>query len=198
MPRSAIDIGRFRPQIEKKLLVEHHTQKDVVGWLESQGISLTVGQLKQQCKNWGVSRRGAATDEKTIEQVYWRFHTTTEDDVTIAKKLSIKGLSITARQIKDLRLQRHWRRQASNNTQAVRQRAETLEMVQQELDEGTIRSYGRELVQAHLRVNHTYRAREDDVRYTLKKLNTKGIIARKSRPKRRRKMGGEYIVHSPD
>ena len=107
MPRSAIDIGRFRPQIEKKLLVEHHTQKDVVGWLESQGISLTVSQLKQQYKNWGINRRGAAADEKTVEQVYWRFHTTTEDDATIAKKLSIKGLSITARQIKDFRLQRH-------------------------------------------------------------------------------------------
>jgi hypothetical protein len=93
MPRSAVDIDRFRPQIEKKLLVEHRTQKDVVNWLGTQGISLTVGQLKQQCKNWGVSRRGAAADEKTVEQVYLRFHTTTEDDTTIAKKLSSEGLS---------------------------------------------------------------------------------------------------------
>jgi hypothetical protein len=107
MPRSAVDIGRFRPQIEQKLLVEHRTQKDVVSWLESQGISLTVRQLKQQYKNWGISRRGAAADEKTIEKIYWRFHTTTEDDATIIKKLSSEGLSITARQIKDLRLQRY-------------------------------------------------------------------------------------------
>ena len=97
MPRSAVDIGRFRPQIEKKLLVEHRTQKDVISWLESQGISLIVSQLKQQCKNWGVSRRGAAADEKTVEQVYWRFHTITKDDATITKKLSSEGLSITAR-----------------------------------------------------------------------------------------------------
>jgi hypothetical protein len=47
MPRSAVDIGRFRPQIEQRLLVEHRTQKDVVSWLESQGVSLTVRQLKQ-------------------------------------------------------------------------------------------------------------------------------------------------------
>lgn len=71
-------------------------------------------------------------------------------------------------------------------------------MVQQELDEGTIRSYGRELVQAHLRVNHAYRACEDDVRYTLKKLDAKGTAARKPGPKRRRKRGGEYIVCGPD
>jgi hypothetical protein len=129
MPRSAVDIGRFRPQIEKKLLVDHSTQKDVVSWLETQGISLTVSQLKQQCKNWGVSRRGAVADEKTVEQVYWRFHITTEDDATIAKKLSTERLSITVRQIKDLRLQRYWRRQASNDIQIKEQRAETLEMV---------------------------------------------------------------------
>jgi hypothetical protein len=198
MPRSAVDIDRFRPQIEKKLLVEHRTQKDVVTWLGTRGISLTVGQLKQQCKTWGVSRRGAAADERTVEQVYQRFHTTTEDDATIAKKLSNEGLSITARQIKDLRLQRHWRRKASNDTQIKEQRAGTLEIVQQELDEGTIRSYGRELVQAHLRVNHAHRAREDDIRYALKKLDTKGTAARKPGPKRRRKRGGEYIVRGPD
>jgi hypothetical protein len=146
----------------------------------------------------GVSRRGAAADEKTVEQVYWRFHTTTEDDTTIAKKLSSEGLSITARQIKDLRLQRHWRRQGSNDTQIREQRAETLEIVQKELDEGTIRSYGRELVQAHLRVNHAHRAREDDIRYALKKLDAKGTAARKPGPKRRGKRGGEYIVRGPD
>jgi hypothetical protein len=132
MLRSAVDIDRFRPQIEKKLLVEHRTQKDVVTWLGTRGISLTVGRLKQQCKPWGVSRRGAAADERTVEQVHRRFHTTTEDDATIAKKLSSEGLSITARQIKDLRLQRHWRRKASNDTQIKEQRAGALEIVQQD------------------------------------------------------------------
>jgi hypothetical protein len=119
MPRSAVDIDRFRPQIEKKLLVEHRTQKDVIDWLETREVFLTVGQLKQQCRNWGVSRRGAL--DETIEQIYRRFHTTIEDDATITKKLSSKRLSITARQIKDLRLQRHWRRQASNDTQIKEQ-----------------------------------------------------------------------------
>jgi hypothetical protein len=67
-------------------------------------------------------------------------------------------------------------------------------MVQQELNEETTRSYDRELIQAHLRVNHAYRAREDDVRYTLKKLDAKETITRKPGPKRRRKRDSEYIV----
>jgi hypothetical protein len=146
MPRSAVDIDRFRTEIEKQLLVDHRTQKEVLSWLETQGVSITLRQLGLRCKEWNTSRRGVTTDEKAIEKVYWRFHTTTKDDATIAKKLTSKGLSISARQVKELRLQRHWRRQASNDTQAKEQRAETLEMIQQKLDEGTIRSYGRELV----------------------------------------------------
>jgi hypothetical protein len=58
MPRSAVDIDRFRPQIEKKLLLEHRTQKDVVCWLETRGVFLTVGQLSNNVKT-GVSAAGA-------------------------------------------------------------------------------------------------------------------------------------------
>jgi hypothetical protein len=71
-------------------------------------------------------------------------------------------------------------------------------MIQQKLDEGTIRSYGKELIQAHLRVNHAYQARENNVRYALKKLDIKGTAARMPGPKRRRKKSGEYIVRGPD
>jgi hypothetical protein len=116
MPRSAVDIDRFRTEIEKQLLVDHRTQKEVLSWLETQGVSITLRQLGLRCKEWNTSRRGVTTDEKAIEKVYWRFHITTEDDVIIAKKLTSKGLSISARQVKELRLQRHWRRQASNDT----------------------------------------------------------------------------------
>jgi hypothetical protein len=116
MPKSAVDISRFRIQIEKQLLVDHRTQKEVVSWLETQGVSITLRQLGLRCKEWKASRRGATTDEKAIEKVYWRFHTTTEDDATIVKKLTDEGISIFSRQVKELRLQRQWRRHASNDT----------------------------------------------------------------------------------
>ena len=50
MPRSAVDIGRFRTEIEKQLLVDHRTQKEVASWLETQGVSITLRQLGLRCK----------------------------------------------------------------------------------------------------------------------------------------------------
>ena len=78
------------------------------------------------------------------------------------------------------------------------QRTATFDIVQQELQEGTTRSYGRELVQTHLRIHHRHRSREDDIRDALHKLDEKDTAARKPGPKRRRKRGGEFIVRGPD
>ena len=66
------------------------------------------------------------------------------------------------------------------------QRAETFETVRQELAEGTIRAYGRELVQTHLRVHQGHRAREDDIRHALRKLDAKVPRTRRvvSQPRR--------------
>jgi hypothetical protein len=197
MPRTAVDLSKFRTQIERRLLIHHHTQKDVLNWLKTVGVSVTIDQLKARCKEWGFSRRGATTDPAVLEQVHDRFHTTTEDDSTIATKLGAQGLSISARQVKELRLQHGWRRRAGTDEQVKEQRADTFQMVQQELEEGTIRAYGRELVQTHLRIHHAHRAREDDVRDALRKLDSKGTAARKPGPKKR-KRDGEYIVRGPD
>jgi hypothetical protein len=198
MPPAAVDISRFRAQIEKRILVDHHKQIEVVNWLRTEGVSITAGILKARCKEWGLSRRGATTDPAAVERVYDRFHKTTENDSKIAAALTAEGLSISSRQVKELRLQYGWRRKGATEDQIKSQRAETFEMVQHELEEGTIRAYGRELVQTHLRVNHAYRARQDDVRDALRELDSKGTAARKPGPRKRRKRGGEYLARGPD
>ena len=98
-------------------------------------------------KHARVFRRDASTDLTFSTRVRDRFHTTTEDDSTIATTLSAEGSYISARQVKRLRLANGWRRRAANSEQMAEQLAETFETVQKELDEGTIRAYGRELVQ---------------------------------------------------
>jgi hypothetical protein len=134
----------------------------------------------------GVTHRNATEDPILVERVHDRFHTTTEDNPTIAANLCAEGLSISARQVKTLRLTEGWRRSA-----------ETFETVRQELAEGAIHTYGRELVQTHLHVHQGHRAREDDVRHAFRKLDEKGTTAHKSGPKKRRR-GGEYIVRGFD
>lgn len=136
MPRTAVDIDRFREENEKRLLLNHHTQKEVVDWLQAEGVSITVPILKKRCKDCGFSRRDASTDLTILNRVRDRFHTTTEDDSTIATTLSAEGSHISARQVKRLRLASGWRRRAANSEQMAEQLAETFETVQQELDEG--------------------------------------------------------------
>lgn len=198
MTRTGVDLERFRGEIEKRLLLNHHTQKEVVDWLQKEGVSITISILKNRCKDWGFSRRGASTDPTILNRVRDRFHTTTEDDSTIATTLSAEGSYVSARQVKRLRLANGWRRRAANSEQMAGQLTETFETVQQELDEGTIRAYGRGLVQTHLRVHQGHRAREDDVRDALRKLDKKGTAARRPGPKKRKRTGGEYIVRGPD
>jgi len=104
MPPSALDLSDYREQIEKRILIDHHTQQQVVNWLNIQGVPVTARILTARCKSWGLSHRGAETDPAMMEQVYDRFHKTMEDDSTIATKLGAQGLLITARQVKRLRL----------------------------------------------------------------------------------------------
>src|SRR6266516_2870601 len=125
---------------------------------------------------------------------YDRFHTTTEDDSTIATKLGAQGLSISARQVKELRLQHGWRRRAGTDEQVKEQRADTFQMVQQELEEGTIRAYGRELVQTHLRIYHAHRACEDDVRDALRNLILKELRRVSQAPKKEKEMANTSFV----
>jgi|tagenome__1003787_1003787.scaffolds.fasta_scaffold20898812_2 hypothetical protein len=194
-----VDLDRLRPEIEDRITRRKHPQQEVLRWLAAQGIAIDRKTLQRRISQWGIQRRGLSEDPDVAAQVDYLFHHTAKDDAEIASHLANQGLHLTARQVKSIRLAKGWRRRSANNNQEQKaeQRAATFEIVQEELTEGTIRSYGRELVQTHLRIHQGHRAREDDVRDALRKLDEKGTAARKPGPKKRRK-GGEYIVRGPD
>jgi hypothetical protein len=64
------------------------------------------------------------------------------------------------------------------------------------LEEGTVRCYGRGLLQSYLRLQG-YHAREDDVRNTLAHYDPEGTVARRRGPNKTRN-GGEFITPKPD
>ena len=51
MPPTTADLDRFRDEIEKRLLLNRRTQKQVVNWLQQEGVSFTVPILKNRCKD---------------------------------------------------------------------------------------------------------------------------------------------------
>ena len=72
MPRSAVNLYRFRNEIENQLLVQHRTQKEVLSWLASEGVPITIDILKARCREWGFTRRNATEDPILVERVHDR------------------------------------------------------------------------------------------------------------------------------
>jgi hypothetical protein len=115
-----------------------------------------------------------------------QFHTTFDDDITISNQLNALGYSVTASAVKDIRLANGWRHRQVNKDQKEEQWGETFAMVEQALQDGAARSFGREKLQTNLR-QQGYRATEDHVRAALKTLDERGIAARQPGRKPRRR-----------
>jgi hypothetical protein len=79
-----------------------------------------------------------------LELINNQFHTTLDNDDKIATNLATFSYSISARKVKDIRLANDWRYRQVNDEQKDDQWKETYNLVNQALNEGTARSYGRE------------------------------------------------------
>jgi hypothetical protein len=167
MPRPRIDLEKFRPEIQQRLLVAKQTHAEIAEWLKEEEITTTVRSLKRRCKEGGYSRRGMTSDDSVVTHVANEFHTTNHTDETIANDLKARGIHVSNRQVKAARLQKGCRRRAANADQIAEQRARTFTLVEVLLKEGTIRCWGRHLIQTKLRIHHHFQAREEDVRDVL-------------------------------
>jgi hypothetical protein len=123
------------------------------------------------------------------------YHNTHHDDRAIAEAIVAQGIYTTQRQVKRLRLANNWLYRHNTDSVAAN-RTETFALTRQALDEGTIRCYGRGLLQSYLRLQG-HHAREDDVREALAHLDPEGTEARRRGPDKTRK-GGEFITPGPD
>ena len=98
-----------RPEIERRIMVEKQSQQDILYWLADQGYTYKASTLKRRCKQWGISRRGLSTDPAVLDYINSQFHTTLDDDATIARGLNERGFPVTASTVKDMRLANGWR-----------------------------------------------------------------------------------------
>jgi hypothetical protein len=124
-----------------------------------------------------------------VEYINKKFHTTLDDDETIANHLSTSGYSVTASTVARVRLAKGWRHRQVTEQQRWE---ETFRLVNQALDEGTARSYGREILQTSLR-QQGRRATEDHVRAATRILDEQGVNSRKPGIKRKRELGVPVI-----
>jgi hypothetical protein len=109
MVRPQVIPEQLRLEIERRILTERQSHQDVLRWLAGQGYICQRLTLLRRCKEWGISRRGVTEDPFIVEYINSQFHTTLNDDSTIASQLNSQGYSITASGVKELRLTKSWR-----------------------------------------------------------------------------------------
>lgn len=167
--------------------------------LSTRGISVSKNTLQWRLIAWEAGRqtRTSVNDHALISAIDAAFHATQHDDQTIAQNLTGQGIPTTQNQVKDIRWAHGWRRRAYDDEQSAQKRAETFALVEQVLQQGECRCYGRELLRTYLRVKFSHNARDDDVRDALSHLDEKGTKSRRPGPKKNHKRG-EYITPGPD
>jgi hypothetical protein len=189
MPRPSINLDPYRDEVQRRILHEKYSHKDVMDWLATQGVTVNMKTLTRRCKAWGASRRTttSTTDPGLVDAIRNEYHSTTKNDKAIAEALSSRGTHTTCNQVKTIRLTHGWRRRAANADQRAEQRRETFKQVGGLLAEGPGNSGGREFVEKALRQQHQFRAREADIREALRVLDAVGTATRRPGPSKNRR-----------
>jgi len=196
MPRPMVELDSFRNEIERRIKA-HHTQTQILSWLAGQGCRISRNTLSARVNAWEASRQSRTPDSDValLAAVELAYNTTHDDDEAIAAAIVSQGIHTTQNQVKRLRLANGWLHR-QNAAGVADKRAETFALVRQSLEEGTIRSYGRGLLQSYLRLQG-HHAREDDVRDALAHYDPEGTAARRRGPNKTRK-DGEFVTAGPD
>src|SRR2546423_6533089 len=181
MPRLAIDLDRFRDEIERRVLVQKQPHRDIVKWLAEQGCQTTTQTLVRRCRLWGASRRPkvSSDDPALIAAIREQFSNTFDNDTTISRTLNARGIHTSRNQVNAIRLKHGWHRRNIEEADRAAAKRETFNRVKQAIDEGVVRPHNREAIRKALMKHYHYHAREGDVREALKELNPEGITARK-------------------
>ena len=136
----------LRPDLERLILTEKQPQSAILNWLARQGIPCSERTLRVYCQKWGIARRGFISNSTVVSFIEREFHTTLHDDTTIARQLGDQGFPITVRQVTEIRLKKGWKHRTRDHKEREANWAETFDRVGEALAEGTVRSYGREML----------------------------------------------------
>jgi hypothetical protein len=179
-----------------------HLYKEILAWLELQGVHITLRTLERRLRAWGIKyyttikcELAASAYQSLVARIEFLYHHhRTYSDAQIARIIQNEDGLPTSRQ--QIRLLRGWLRRRGPTSDGQSQALETAIFIQQLLIEGRIRQYGIRLLATHLSHKYGHRARGNDVGNTLWLLDQNGITSR--RPGFRRKRKDKYTVPGPN
>lgn len=166
MPRAPAIPDHLRADLERLIITKKQPHSVVLNWLAEQRVVYQARTLRDYCKRWSLSHPVAS--EAVVCFIDTQFHTTLNDDAAIARELNDRGFPVSARQVRRIRTAKGWKHRIRDAEERRLNWSETFNRVGQALAEGTVRSYGGDMLYSNLRRQQGYRARQDDVRNALK------------------------------
>lgn len=159
MPRPIKDLDQYQDEIEHQISIGN-SQTQILTWLAAKNIGISRNTLSRRLNEWNVNRysQTASVNATLVSAVKEVFHTTDQNNDTIAQNIINQGISTSSRQVKKVRLEHDWQRRAYNDDQLAQNRVTTLELVKQALQHGECRCYGRGLMRTYLRVKFQHNA----------------------------------------
>jgi Clr5 domain len=156
MPPTAIDLNPFKLEIYRLYIEENATLDDVHNFLAFNGVKVSSRTLRRRIENhWRFKKNQVTEDSIQLRlRMIVLFFDVGVDDETMLFILQSEGYNIAMRRLKILRLLLGMRRRLPQNAtteqlQAIQSKTEKL--VKEELDKGTIITYGRGLLYSYFR-----------------------------------------------
>ena len=159
-------------------------------------VTISERAVRRQLKKWGITRRNAARDVSALP-IISHHHIMENDDETSAASLNSQGIPASSRQAQRARLENDLRARDRTAEQRDEQRQQTAVAIGESLAEGTTRNFGRQYMKTALQINHSQRARKQDIQAELALQDPVDTASRRpGRGKHRRRF--EYVVPCPD
>jgi hypothetical protein len=196
MPRPRLNLDAHKEEIRRRIYDSDETLDDIVEYLEwVTEASVSRSTLLRRCKEWGFQQKGQSLSTELIELIRLSFFSTQLSDLEIAEDLQDSGFIASANQVKVVRLAHGWKRRSNTVEELQKQWDDCVVALQHALAEGTIRSYGHQLLSAHLRRQQT-RVRIADLKLAIRQLDGENV--RNRRPGMETASRGEYITDGPN
>ena len=118
MPRPKTNLDTWRGAIETRI-TEGQTQQEILTWLHEEGIRVSRSTFQGILRLWGTDSnrtrlRNRLQDPSLPITIHDLWSQQQLSDTQIAETLTARGLDLSTRQVKEIRLQYKWHRRNDN------------------------------------------------------------------------------------
>jgi hypothetical protein len=173
MPRPSVGLEPYRDAIAK-MVADEVPYQEILSFLQAKGLKASERSLSRYIKDWGIQNRQAKARDarpELVTAIDKYFHQTFAKDEDLVVLLEADGFSCSTRQVKDIRLEKGWRRRNRDEEGKQQNWERCLQLVWEAVTEGPARRYGRSMLHSFLQTEYQFLTGLYQVQAGLKHVN---------------------------